>query len=63
MPHMTAEEIYLEEVSVGCIIGDLGGRTVITGDIYRSNTFQGCISFETEHGTLYIDKDHIIEFE
>lgn len=37
------------------IIGDRGHRALITGEIYPSNVIPGCLTVETEHGSLYLD--------
>lgn len=37
------------------LVGDHGGLSLITGEIYSSNVIIGTTAIETEHGTIYLD--------
>lgn len=40
------------------LIGELGGRSQITGEVYFSLVHNGSVAFETEHGTIYYEDDY-----
>lgn len=42
------------------LVGDQGGITNITGEVYDSSVIPGCKAIEVEHGTLYVDNDEEI---
>lgn len=52
-----AELVGMEINATLVLIGDDGGRSAVTGEIYNSNTVRGFIVVETEHGSLYIDEE------
>lgn len=39
------------------LVGDHGGLSLITGGIQISNLIPGSLSFETEHGVVFLDPD------
>lgn len=43
------------------LLGDHGGRSRVTGEIYLSNVIAGCLAIETEHGTLYLPLEDQIQ--
>lgn len=46
---------------IGALVGSQGGLSVIEGDIENSSAIPGCIRIETEHGTIYADKDSFLD--
>jgi hypothetical protein len=43
------------------LVGDHGGLSLITGPSHHSGLVMGTLSFETEHGVVYLDPDETIE--
>lgn len=39
------------------IVGDAGGLSRITGEVYPSNVMSGCLGVETEHGVIYLEEE------
>lgn len=39
------------------LVGDMGGLSQITGEVYPSNVIPGTLAIETEHGTIYRGAD------
>lgn len=48
------------ERGVLSLAGNHGGLSLITGEVYESNVVQGMLAIETEHGTVYVDRDNEI---
>lgn len=44
----------------GCLVGEYGNPSVITGEVAESSAMPGMIRVETEHGTTYLDADDLI---
>lgn len=45
------------EEGIVSLVGDDEGRSLITGEIYRSSVVTGALAVEIEHGTVYLDPD------
>lgn len=43
------------------LVGDHGGLSQITGPVHQSGLVMGTLSFETEHGVVYLDPDETTE--
>lgn len=43
------------------LVGDHGGLSLITGPTHHSGLVMGTLSFETEHGVVYLDPDETTE--
>lgn len=58
----TIAKLANELVAGDVIVGDNGGFSAITGEVYESNVMHGFFAVETEHGTLYLADDDEIEY-
>lgn len=43
------------------LVGDSGGRSLVTGEVSWSSTMAGMVRVETEHGVLYLDEGGQVE--
>jgi len=46
------------------LLGDMGGKVQITGEVYPSNVVKGHYAVETEIGTVYLDDEgkHFVSY-
>ena len=65
--HILVSEIpdFLNDPDMGSLslVGDQGGHSAITGEVYESNVVMGTLAIETEHGTVCLDPESEIEVQ
>lgn len=54
-------DVVLSEGGPVALLGDHGGISLITGAVALSGLVPGTASVETEHGTVYLDAEGVVE--